>query len=139
MNKYLEKLIKFIPLRPQPNNLNLFSEKEFKIISDKYLLDNITNHQKLSDIINSNIYWDNFKFDYNLGTMEIIGNSVNYALALDKQSVLQAEAMSKLNMMVTNYNNITLYIKVLINGSITVNLISSEFNIVLPCYSIKSL
>ena len=133
MNKYFNNLLKFLSSSLTPAKIDLPSQEKFEIVRDQFLLENIKNHQTYSAEINSHSLWDNFKFNHNLGSMVFSYNDTAFALALDRESIDQGEAMSKLN------KKLTIYTKVLEDGSILANLSSVEFNLVLHCYSIKKL
>lgn len=133
MNKYFNNLLKFLSLSLTPAKIDLPTPEKFETIKDQFLLENIKKHQTYSDEINSHSLWDNFKFNHNLGSMLFSYNNTTFALALDRQSIDQGEAMIKLN------KKLKIYTKVMGDGSIQANLRSVEFNLVLPCYSIKKL
>ena len=133
MRKYLNQLQKFIYLTLGPQKVEQNSITNFEKINKQFLLENILNHQRYSEVINENPQWGNFIFNQKLGSIEFSHNERGFALALDKESVFQALAMSKLN------NKITIFIKVFPDGSINIHLSSVEYNLSLPCYSIKRL
>ena len=133
MNKYFNNLLKFLSLSLTPAKIDLPAPEKFEMIKDQFLLENIKKHQTYSDEINSHSLWDNFKFNHNLGSMLFSYNNTTFALALDRQSIDQGESMIKLN------KKLKIYTKVMGDGSIHANLSSVEFNLVLPCYSIKKL
>ena len=133
MRKYLNQLQKFIYLTLGPQKVEQNSITNFEKINKQFLLENIYTHQKYSEIINDNHQWDNFIFNQKLGSIEFSHNERGFALALDKESVFQALAMNKLN------KKLSIYTKVFPDGSINIHLSSVEFNLSLPCYSIKRL
>ena len=105
----------------------------FEELNKQFLLENISTHQKYSQVINEISEWDNFIFNSKLGSIEFSHNENGFAVALDKESVLQVLAMKKLN------DNLSIYTKVSPDGSINIHLSSVEYNLLLPCYSIKRL
>jgi hypothetical protein len=133
MRKYLNQLKKFLYLRLAPQKVEHRSIANFEELNKQFLLENILTHQRYSEDINENPLWSNFIFNQKLGSIEFTHNERGYALALDKESVFQALAMNKLN------NKLSIYAKVFPDGSININLSSVEFNLSLPCYSIKRL
>jgi hypothetical protein len=133
MRKYLNKLIKFLYLSLGPQKVEQHSLANFEELNKQFLLENILTHQNYSEDINENPLWSNFIFNQKLGSIEFSHNECGFALALDKESVFQALAMNKLN------KKLSIYAKVFPDGSININLSSVEFNLSLPCYSIKRL
>jgi len=133
MRKYLNQLIKFLYLSLASQKVEHHSIANFEELNKQFLLENILTHQSYSEDINENPLWSNFKFNQKLGSIEFTHNGRGFALALDKESVFQALAMNKLN------NKLSIYAKVFPDGSININLSSVEFNLSLPCYSIKRL
>ena len=133
MRKYLNQLQKFIYLTLGPQKVEQNSITNFEKINKQFLLENILNHQRYSEVINENPQWGNFIFNQKLGSIEFSHNERGFALALDKESVFQALAMNKLN------KKLSIYTKVFPDGSINIHLSSVEFNLSLPCYSIKRL
>ena len=133
MRKYLNQLQNFIYLALGPQKVEQNSITNFEELKKQFLLENILKHQRYSEVINENPQWGNFVFNQKLGSIKFSYNERGFALALDKESVFQALAMSKLN------KKISVHIKVFPDGSINVYLSSVEYNLSLPCYSIKSL
>jgi len=133
MRKYLNQLKKFLYLSLAPQKVEHQSIANFEELNKQFLLENILTHQRYSEDINKNPLWSNFIFNQKLGSIEFTHNERGFALALDKESVFQALAMNKLN------NKLSIYAKVFPDGSIKINLSSVEFNLSLPCYSIKRL
>ena len=133
MRKYLNQLQKFIYLTIGPQKVEQNSITNFEKINKQFLLENILNHQRYSEVINENPQWGNFIFNQKLGSIEFSYNECGFALALDKESVFQALAMNKLN------KKLSIYTKVFPDGSINIHLSSVEYNLSLPCYSIKRL
>ena len=133
MRKYLNQIQKFIYQSLGPQNVKNHINANFEEVNKQFLLENIYTHQKYSEIINDNHQWDNFIFNQKLGSIEFSHNERGFALALDKESVFQALAMNKLN------KKLSIYTKVFPDGSINIHLSSVEYNLSLPCYSIKRL
>lgn len=133
MRKYLNQLQKFIYQSLGPQMADQNSIANFEELNKQFLLENISTHQKYSQVINEISEWDNFIFNSKLGSIEFSHNESGFAVALDKESVLQVLAMKKLN------DNLSIYTKVSPDGSINIHLSSVEYNLLLPCYSIKRL
>lgn len=125
------KIVKRVKEKRKDSNTNLLPSANFKFINDNFLLENISTHKYYSDTINSYNLWDNFTFDQELGSMEFSNSVEGFALALDKESLYQIESIIRLN------NQLTIFTKVLINGSIIVNIYSNEFKQIYKCSSIK--
>lgn len=112
-------------------NINISSVADFHTINKEFLQENISDHQIYSEKINNFLIWDNFYFNHALGYMEFSNDIEGFVLALTKECIIQAESLLKLS------NNIMIFTKVLNNGTILVNINSSEFQQLFTCYSIK--
>lgn len=131
MKNTLNKLFRFLGKKSNSKALNLPSTAKYQELTKIFLLENIATHQTYAERINSYRLWDNFQFDHKLGSMEFSNDAEGFALAFDRGSILQAQAMNKLN------NDIDISTKVLSDGTIFVNLRSVEFQQVFTCSSIK--
>ena len=124
INSYLKRFIK------KSNNKKNLEEIELKNVKDNYLLENYFLHEKYANTINQTTYWEKMKFEPDQGYIKICNGFNTYQLALKSEDVLQAYAATKLS------PEQTILVKVLKNGSIFVNFLSREYQLLMSCNSI---
>jgi len=127
----LNKLLRFLGKKSNSNDLDLPSSAQYLELTKIFLVENIATHKAYAERINTYRLWNNFQFDHKLGSMEFSNDAEGFVLAFDREAILQAQAMNKLN------NDIDISTKVLSDGTIFVNLRSVEFQQVFTCSSIK--